>query len=334
MKLKRQVSANLGRTQHRDADKHYATMRRNGKEFKYCPFYGGKKYSHLSPGLHNKLNPKFPNPRVPIEEFDFAKKSREWDLQAYCRTCYKQYRRARIKLARKRWAKMSDEQIRAYYRKNIPGANMRCSVCKRNLDPKYFPISRSMEKGLHNECMDCVSSKAASVREQAWLSDGDWSSWREKVIAMRKEPLVDCAGWPPTVAESLCLEEMNGKRMHADHKVPLRAGGINDAMNFQPLCKVCNLMKSDQLDTRLTRAQIRTLVGRQFRSEIRAGESISTTERGLKAALSEHIENLETAGEYLNAIKAKKKRTNGQWDPQHAYRKGVAWLRRGTILKD
>ncbi|MDO8407668.1 MAG: HNH endonuclease signature motif containing protein [bacterium] len=330
MKSKREVSENLGRTQHRDADKYYAQIKKRIGAFHPCPFYSGKKYKQFSKDEHDKRNPNFPNPRVPIEQFDFQfdKGKKYWKLQAYCKVCYKAYRRARIELARVRWAKMTDTAIRRYVRMNIPGGKVCCSVCKKRRDPNYFPISRSMETGLHNECVDCASSKATSVREQAWLSDGDWSSWKRKVIEMRKEPLVVCAGWPPAVASGRCRGEGNGKRMHADHKVPLRAGGINDARNFQPLCSGCNATKSDQLDTRLSAKEIRNLVGSRYRSLVRSGDSIQTTDRRLKAALWEYLENLEMAGQYLKAIKAKKREVNGQWDPDHAHRKGVVWIKR------
>lgn len=328
MKPKRIVSGNLGRTQHRDADKHYAKIRARKGATRRCPFYGGKKYSQFSPHSHNQLNPGFPNPKVPIEEFDFAIKGGVWDLQAYCKVCYKAYRCGRIEFARKRWEKMRDEDIRQWYRVNV-AETMRCSVCHKNLDPALFPISRSMEKGLHNECMECVASKGVSVREQAWLADGDWASWRDAVINMRKEPLVKCVGWPPAVASGRCIGEGSGKRMHADHKVPLRAGGINDSRNFQPLCTVCNSVKSDQLDRRLSVEEIRALVGYVYQKSVRSGESIPTVERRLKAALFARLEKLEREGNYLAAIRAKKKEVNGQWIPEHAYRKGREWLARG-----
>lgn len=329
MKPKRKVSKNLGRTQHRDADKHYAKIRAHSGATRGCPFYGGKKYPQFSSRSHDQLNPKFPNPNVPIEEFDFAvKKNGRWGLQAYCKVCYKAYRCGRIELARKRWEKMSDEDIRQWYRINV-AKTMRCSVCHKNLDPALFPISRSMEKGLHNECIECVAFKGASVREQAWLSDGDWASWRAAVINMRKEPLTKCVGWPSVVAAGRCIGEGSGKRMHADHKVPLRAGGINDSRNFQPLCTACNPVKSDQLDMRLSTKEIHALIGRAYQKYVHPGESIPTVERRLKSALFVHLEKLEREGNYLAAIREKKKEVNGQWVPEHAYRKGREWLARG-----
>ena len=164
MKPKRTVSSNLGRTQHRVADKHYTQIRLRIGAVRSCPFYGGKKYSQFSKQTHDLLNPMLLNPSVPIEEFDFLKKkSGIWGLQSYCKVCYKAYRRGRIELARRRWAPMSDDQIRQWYRDNV-AATMNCSACHKALDPSRFLISRSMEKGLHNECVECVASKAFSLR--------------------------------------------------------------------------------------------------------------------------------------------------------------------------
>ena len=93
--------------------------------------------------------------------------------------------------------------------------------------------------------MDCAAGAGTSVREQEWLSDGDWDSWKKAVAHMRTKKRVRCAGWPRSQEMGACLEFDNGKSIHADHWVPLRAGGINDASNFQPLCNACNIRKND-----------------------------------------------------------------------------------------
>jgi hypothetical protein len=118
--------------------------------------------------------------------------------------------------------------------------------------------------------------------------------------------------------------------MHADHKVPLRAGGIHDAKNFQPLCTACNSKKSDQLDPRLSFTVIYKLVGKNYKKSLLRTDGSQTIERKLKAALVARIARLETGGRYLQEIRRKKKRVNGQWNPEHAYKKGVEWLKRGA----
>lgn len=336
MKPKRKVSVNLGRTQHRQADKLYDQIRKRIGPTRRCPFYGGRKYSQFGPNTHNKLNPDFPNPGVPIEQFDFAleKRTRQWGLQAYCKVCYKAHRDARIGKSRLTWVRvdnspMEDDEIRVWYRKNVK-KTMRCSVCRRNLDPKYFPISRSMEKGLHNECFDCQAARGSSVREQEWLSGGNWSSWTKAVLEMRRLRKVECAGWSRAVAAGACSGFDIGKRMHADHIVPLRVGGIHDIRNFQPLCGRCNERKSDQIDPVTPAEKIRKLVGADYKKVFKNTDSFSTIERKLRSAVVARIGKLIEIGEYLNALKAKKKEVNGQWDVNRAYRKGVKWFRQVT----
>ncbi len=333
MKPKRKVSANLGRTQYFQRERLYKEIRKRLGPVRRCPFYNGKKYPQFDNKSHNVLNPKFLNPAVPIEEFDFAKKSNDkWGLQAYCRVCYKAYRDARIGKARETWirksgAPMTDDKIRSWYRKNV-GPTMACSVCKRELDPKNFAISRSMEKGLHNECFDCQAARGGSVREQEWLSDGDWSSWTKTVLKMRKMKKVRCAGWSRSVTMGWCLKFGNGKNMHADHYIPLRAGGIHDVKNFQPPCDSCNSKKSDQIDQKTPISKIIKLVGNPYKNVIKSKDSVSTIERKLKAALLKRIANLVDSSKYLEAIRAKKKEVNGQWDINRVYKKGVEWLDR------
>ncbi len=337
MKEKRKVSANLGRTQHFQADELYKDIAKRIGPFRRCPFYNGAKYSQFQKDEHDRLNPDFPNPNVPIEQYDFARNAltRVWGLQAYCKVCYKAYRDARIGKARSTWftpsgKAMTDDQIREWYRKKV-APTMRCSNpdCKRSLDPSEFPISRSMEKGLHNECYECVKATAASVREQMWLSDGDWGSWKKAVTAMRDKETVACAGWPRSQNMGFCKGSDAGKKMHADHMVPLRAGGMNDAKNFQPLCNPCNIRKSDQLDPRLSSAEIVRLTSRLFRHLIEESDSIPTIERKLKSGLFDRISRLIKVGLYLEAIRAKKKEVNGQWIVERAYKKGVDWVKRG-----
>lgn len=336
MKQKRQVSANLGRTQHRDAEKHYAQIKKRLGPVRRCPFYKGKKYPQFDVNEHDKLNSKFPNPRVPIEQFDFQydKQKKSWKLQAYCKVCYKAYRDARIGKARSTWVRedgtpMSDREVRSWYKKNV-ATTMPCSMCKRKLDPSKFAISLSMEKGLYNVCMDCAAGAGTSVREQEWLSGGDWGSWKKAVARMRTQKRVLCAGWPRSQEMGACLEFDNGKHMHADHKAPLRAGGINDAKNFQPLCTACNIRKNDQVDPRLTPEEIRALVGTRYRKIVRLEDSVETIERKLKASLVRHLKSLLIRGRYLDAIRLKKKEVNGQWSVERAYRKGVEWIKRNS----
>lgn len=334
MKPKRKVSGNLGRTQYGLADKFYEQIRKRIGSTRRCPFYNGSKYTRFDSSTHNELNPNFPNPAVPIEEFDFAfnKRSRRWGLQAYCKVCYKAYRDARIQKARGTWihrngVRMTDDEIRAWYLKQVR-ATMTCSVCKRHLSPDHFIVSRSMEKGLHNECSGCQRARGSSVREQEWLAEGDWTSWTRAVLKLHRSSKVRCAGWSRSVVAGECRRVCVGKSMHADHKIPLRAGGIHDAKNFQPLCGPCNERKSDQIDPMVSKKEIYRLVGNQYRGVIKNSDSIPTIERKLKGALVENIGRLIESRQYFDVLQIKKKEVNGQWDVNHAFRKGREWFKR------
>lgn len=334
MKPKRKVSGNLGRTQHRRADVLYAEIRKRIGPFRRCPFYHGRKYPQFSQDEHDKRNPTFPNPNVPIEQFDFAfnKLAEYWGLQAYCKVCYKAYRDARITKSRATWthadgSRMSDEEVRSWYLVNV-GPTMRCSVCKKELPPNLFAISHSMEKGLHNECTKCQIARANSVREQEWLADGDWESWTTAVRVIRRTKKVRCAGWSRSVEAHTCEESGTGKEMHMDHIIPLRAGGIHDERNLQPLCTQCNSKKSDQIDPTFSFEKIADRIGTSYKKTFRVGDSVSTVERKLKNALVERIGGLIAKGAYRNALRLKKTEVNGQWNVLRAERKGREWFSR------
>ncbi len=334
MKKKRKVSKNLGRTQGRNADFLYKEINNKKGPTKKCPFYGGKKYTQFHPWTHNKLNLNFPNPDVPIEEFDFLKKRGEWSLQSYCKICYKAYRDARIRKARSTWKNsdgslMTDNQIRTWYIKNV-NPTMICSVCKKEINPESFLISRSMEKGLHNICIECSAGSSISVREQSWLADGDWSSWSTVAQKLHRKNKVKCAGWSRSVNSGNCLVFDIGKKMHADHIIPLRAGGIHDAKNLQPLCSQCNIKKSDQIDPKIKISIIKKLIGKNYINGVNFNDSVPTIERKLKAEVVNRLAYLIEKGSYLYEIKKKKKEVNGQWDVNRAYRKGIAWFKNVT----
>ena len=116
--------------------------------------------------------------------------------------------------------------------------------------------------------------------------------------------------------------------MHMDHIVPLRAGGIHDKRNLQPLCAQCNSKKSDQLDTTFSVTKISACIGTSYEKVFRASDSISTIERKLKNALAQRIGQLIASGEYRAALRSKKKEVNGQWNVLRAEKKGREWFAR------
>lgn len=334
MQPKRRVSANLGRTQHRDADEIYDGIRRRRGGTRRCPFYGGKKYPQYGPEAHDELNPDFPNPYVPIEQFDFAKKGDVWDLQAYCKVCYKVYRELRKQKARSQWVNsdgsdMSDDDIRQWFRDNV-GPEMECSYGNHWEDPSAFRVSKNMEKGLHNVCLECepMTRLAQGLREKEWLAGGDWNSWALEAERIRGLESVQCVGWPLSVQFGHCKGELPGRRMHLDHIIPLRCGGVHDARNLQPMCGTCNIKKTDQIQTDMTYDQIISRIGADYHHVVNQNDSIQTIERKLKAHLENRILTSIQNGSYEQEVRDLKRRVNGQWVVDRVVKKGGDWARK------
>ena len=336
MQPKRKVSGNLGRTQHRDAEEIYESIRSRRGDTKSCPFYGRGQYNALGydKNSHDKLNPDFPNPNIPIEEFDFLKKKGEWDLQGYCKVCYKVYRELRKQKARSQWenadgSTMDDDDIRQWYRDNV-GPEMECSYGNHWEDPSAFRISRNMEKGLHNVCIECepMTRLAQGLREKEWLAGGDWDSWARKAEWLRTQEYVECEGWHLSVKFGNCKGALPGRRMHMDHIVPLRAGGIHDATNLQPLCGTCNIKKTDQIEPDMTYREILELIGPDYHHVIDEQFSIPTIERKLKAHLENRILTSIRNGNYEQEVRDLKRRVNGQWDVERVVDKGNKWAKK------
>lgn len=330
IKKKRSVSKNLWRTQHKNADYIYKEISNTQGRFKKCPFYKWKKIPPVWQTNHNEINTKYDSEMVPIEEFDFQmKKDWTWGLQSYCKMCYKVYRQMRIKNSRKVFEKMSIEEIYSWYIENV-WKSMICSKCKEDLEPVNFRASPWMEKWLHNICYDCEWWSWDSVREKEWLSDWDWTSWKDKVIEMRHKKEVKCSWWPQSVKLWYCLWVQSWRDMHADHIVPLRAWWIHDWQNFQPLCKTCNSKKSSQLDSYISIENIKKLSSKKYHYAISENDSNSTIERKMKQALVEYISNLYKSNSYKKMLILKKKEVNWQWNIERFYKKWTDWIKKQT----
>jgi hypothetical protein len=331
MDRKRKVSDNSGRTQHRHANEIYNEIRKVHGNTKSCPFYGGSTYSGYGKNAHDQLNPTLPNPNVPIEEFDFLKKGEDWGLQGYCKVCYKVYRELRKQKARGQWTKaddseMSDDEIRQWYRDNV-GATMECSYGDHWKDPSEFRTSRNMEKGLHNICFSCepLTRTAQGLREKEWLAGGDWDSWNQAAEQIRRQARVPCAGWHLSIQFGNCEGALAGENMHLDHIVPLRAGGIHDAVNLQAMCGTCNIKKSDQLNPDISVDEILERIHPDYHSIVNRTDSIPTIERKLKAHLATMVEASVQDGTYEQKLRDLKRRVNGQWDVERVVKKGQEW---------
>ena len=114
--------------------------------------------------------------------------------------------------------------------------------------------------------------------------------------------------------------------MHLDHIVPLRAGGINDAVNLQAMCGTCNIKKSDQLDPDISVDEILERIHPDYHSIVKRTDSIPTIERKLKAHLVQTIEASILDGSYEQKVRDLKVRENGQWRVERVVEKANEWI--------
>ncbi len=146
-------------------------------------------------------------------------------LQGNCMVCERKYRAGRIRKNRSKFLGMSHEEIYANYKKNYRKLKV-CSACKKDKPPEEFPISLSMETGLHNTCKACSKSYTESVgnRWAIYSPDG------HEVINIKDG--------------DSCQECGSKKNLHKDHIWPISKGGTDNKENIQILCGPHNLSKS------------------------------------------------------------------------------------------
>jgi 5-methylcytosine-specific restriction protein A len=171
----------------------------------------------------------------PIREFHFNTKNIT-GLQDACIPCQRRYRKRRILNCRKKYGKLTKEQIRENYKAEY-GTVKKCSVCEKELPPESFTTSQSMEIGLHNQCYDCASkqSRNGELREYIHLPDKDAKKYHKKAMCE------NCGG-----TDKLAI----------DHILPIAKGGNDCLVNKQTLCTSCNSSKSDTIAHLVTLEQL------------------------------------------------------------------------------
>jgi len=169
---------------------------------------------------------------------------------------------------------------------------------------------------------------AQGLREKEWLAGGDWESWAREVERIKGKGRVLCAGWPLSVQFGTCEGELPGRKMHMDHIVPLRAGGIHDSRNLQPMCATCNIKKSDQIDSGMKFDEILARIHPDYHHVIDQSDSIQTIERKLKAHLEETIIGFIQDGTYEQRVRDLKRRVNGQWGVERVVKAGKEWAKK------
>jgi 5-methylcytosine-specific restriction protein A len=150
-------------------------------------------------------------------------------LQGACITCQKNRRANRIKRSREKFEGKTKQEIYEMYTKTY-GKDKTCSKCKTAKTPSDFPISISMETGLHNHCITCSignSQGNGGLRDFIFLPDKDGIKYK------KKEKCERCGGT---------------NKLAVDHILPIAKGGKDCIPNKQTLCVHCNSKKNDTID--------------------------------------------------------------------------------------
>ncbi len=164
---------------------------------------------------------------LPVRKFYLNKGGK--GLQGACITCQKNYRANRIQRSREKFRNMTKPEIYEWYRKTY-GETARCSKCDTCKSPSEFPISISMERGLHNHCIACslgTSQGNGSLRDFIFMPDKDGITYKKKEACER------CGGT---------------FKLAVDHILPIAKGGTDCIANKQTLCTHCNSKKNDTID--------------------------------------------------------------------------------------
>lgn len=157
-------------------------------------------------------------------------------IQASCIDCQKKYRMERIRVCREKFEGMSRDDICKNYLQEY-GESKICSKCKSQKPPSEFPLSVTMETGLHNHCYDCcaLGQSGSGIRRFIFMPDLDNI---------------------PYIKEEKCKKCGSTEKLAIDHILPISRGGTDRITNKQTLCSKCNLKKSNNLTCPITMENI------------------------------------------------------------------------------
>ena len=213
-------------------------------------------------------------PMVPIREFNLQASSND-GLQANCRNCEKKFRRRRInKNSEKFYGLSKDEIVRIYM--DGYGQYKTCGMCNKSLSPLDFPLSRTMETGLHNQCNSCMIS-VESVGERWIRFSPDGHS------VFNRSRYNDCSNLN-------CKSEFP-KKLHKDHRWPISKGGTDNLENIQALCENCNFSKNNSVDEFKCLSEVKNeMICRRYWVVLEDARNLSSSIREFEIAISEAVQ--------------------------------------------
>ena len=163
---------------------------------------------------------------LPVRSFYLDKGGKA--IQGACITCQKNRRRNRIQRSRDKFVGKSKQEIYELYATTY-GPTKTCSKCSLSKPPSGFPLSLSMETGLHNMCIPCSTGNSqgnSGLRDFIFMPDKDGIRYKKKDRCER------CRGT---------------HKLAVDHIMPIAKGGSDCITNKQTLCSSCNSTKSDTI---------------------------------------------------------------------------------------
>lgn len=214
---KQRNTTNLGRNQAIRQKNVYQELERKGILLKKCSRSSTvphKKYGFVHEG---------PNP-LSIREFNLQTSSKD-GLQPNCKSCERKFRRGRINRNSQVYGDMTEKEIYENYKHRYGVKLKKCGRCQVEKEPMEFPLSRTMESGLHNQCKECTLQYNDSLGER-------WIRYNPDGHTVHRKK-----------ASDKCVHCGQKSKLHNDHKWPVAKGGTDHKENFQILCQKCNNKK-------------------------------------------------------------------------------------------
>lgn len=244
---------------------------------------------------------------LPVRQFYLNKGGR--GLQGACIPCQKNRRANRIKRCREKFQGKTKQEIYDIYLKTY-GQTKTCSKCRASKSPQAFPISISMETGLHNHCIVCsigISQGNGGLRDFIYMPDKDGITYNKKETCER------CGGT---------------HKLAVDHILPIAKGGTDCIPNKQTLCVHCNSKKTDTIDCHVTSE----LLSSRYKDTCLDFTDIPSLTRTLSKKVHEfkesHIENASIE-QIRNSVKEYAKKHNLGHDLDRIVRKIAVVFNRG-----